>query len=119
MGTQPTLGQKFSCGSTAGAIASTIVFPLNNVSARLAVDKTGHYVGMGDCFVKTFKEGGLAPFYKGYTANLPRIIISRGGEMTIFNALAERFVPEGETITSVQGLLFGGAASAVMSTLTY
>lgn len=118
--TKPSMFEKFACGSTAGAIASTVVYPLNSVGARLAVAAPGAYSGMIDCFRQTLGEGeGIKPFYKGYSANLPRIVVSRGGEMLIFNSLIERFVPQGEAATTLQGLFFGGAASLVMSSITY
>jgi len=117
--TKPSSSEKFMCGSAAGAIANTLVYPMNSVSMRLAVAPVGLYSGIADCFKKTWTEGGALVFFGGYTANLPRMILVRGGEMTIFTSLAEKFVPEGETITPTQGLCFGGFSSGIMTAATY
>lgn len=117
--TKPSPLEKFSCGSIAGAIASTVVYPVNSVGAILAVSEKGTYSGLLDCFRRTWIQGGVRPFYKGYSANLPRIVISRGGDMLIFNELAERLVPEGEAISPIQGLVFGGLSSAIMTSATF
>ena len=117
--TQPSSWEKFGCGSTAGGLAGLVSQPMNTCGARLAVAPAGTYSGVADCVKKTFMEGGIKSLYKGFSVNLPRIVLSRGGEMTIFNSLAETFVPEGEHISPMQGLAFGGSASAVVSTCTY
>ena len=81
----PTPSEKFGCGAVAGAAAGVVAQPMNTVGARLAVAKTGMYSSIPDCLGKTFAEGGIRALYRGFSVNLPRIILSRGGEMTIFN----------------------------------
>eukprot|EP01047_Picozoa_sp_COSAG01_P073411 COSAG01_NODE_11966_length_1825_cov_1.896871_2_plen_429_part_00 len=83
---QPTPLEKFSCGALAGAMAGVVAQPMNTVGARLAVAKTGMYSSIPDCLGKTFADGGVRALYRGFSVNLPRIVISRGGEMTIFNS---------------------------------
>ena len=41
--------------------------------ACCAGDKTGQYSGMLDCFVKSFRAGGLATFYNGFLPNFARL----------------------------------------------
>ncbi len=36
-------------------------------------DKTGQYSGLVDCFVKSFRTGGLATFYNGFLPNFARL----------------------------------------------
>ena len=38
-----------------------------------AGDKTGQYSGMLDCFVKSFRSGGLLTFYNGFLPNFARL----------------------------------------------
>ena len=36
-------------------------------------DKTGQYSGMLDCFVKSFRSGGILTFYNGFLPNFARL----------------------------------------------
>lgn len=38
-----------------------------------AGDKIGQYSGMLDCFVKSFRSGGLLTFYNGFLPNFARL----------------------------------------------
>lgn len=37
------------------------------------MSKTVKYSSIGDCIIKTFKDGGLLAFYKGFSSNFMRI----------------------------------------------
>lgn len=57
-------------GGAAGATALCIVYPLEFVRTRLAVDvgRTGssrEFTGFRDCVAKTFKSDGIAGLYRG------------------------------------------------------
>jgi solute carrier family 25 uncoupling protein 8/9 len=41
--------------------------------AAHAGDKTGQYSGMLDCFVKSFRSGGILTFYNGFLPNFARL----------------------------------------------
>lgn len=41
--------------------------------ALCAGDKTGQYKGMLDCFVKSFRSGGIMTFYNGFLPNFARL----------------------------------------------
>ena len=36
-------------------------------------DKEGQYKGLIDCFAKSYKQGGLTTFYKGFLPNFARL----------------------------------------------
>ncbi len=38
-----------------------------------AGDRQGQYSGMLDCFVKSFRSGGLGTFYQGFLPNFARL----------------------------------------------
>ena len=40
---------------------------------RSAGDRQGQYSGMLDCFVKSFRSGGLGTFYQGFLPNFARL----------------------------------------------
>lgn len=70
--------QDMLLGGTAGAISKTVSAPLERVklllqtqdSNKQLVDKK--FKGIGDCFVRTYREEGLWSFWKGNWANVLR-----------------------------------------------
>lgn len=57
----------------AGFVATVVGSPVDVMKTRIMNAKPGEYTGVGDCFIKTMKEGPLA-FYKGFQANANRIV---------------------------------------------
>lgn len=71
---------QIASGSLAGAATNTIVYPLIYVRTVLGADigKVKKYTGMGDCLVKTVKEGGPLSLYNGIAASSLGIVVYRG-----------------------------------------
>lgn len=61
-------------GGAAGATALSIVYPLEFVRTRLAVDvgrsKTREFTGLRDCVAKTLKSDGIAGLYRGFGVSI-------------------------------------------------
>eukprot|EP00824_Muranothrix_gubernata_P026324 TRINITY_DN914_c0_g1_i1.p1 TRINITY_DN914_c0_g1~~TRINITY_DN914_c0_g1_i1.p1 ORF type:complete len:311 (-),score=65.85 TRINITY_DN914_c0_g1_i1:54-986(-) len=57
-------------GGTSGAIAKTLVAPLERVKILLQVQEG--FKGIGDCFVQTYKNEGLRSFWRGNFVNVIR-----------------------------------------------
>jgi solute carrier family 25 carnitine/acylcarnitine transporter 20/29 len=78
----PTYAKTFLGGLVGGAFAGFgfwgIVYPLEVVKTRMQSDSleisNRKYTGTLDCFAKTYKEGGIPAFFKGYTPALVRAL---------------------------------------------
>lgn len=62
----PTIPEKFVLGSTAGAMAMTMVYPMYVVQNRMAAARPGQYAGLSDCMKRT----GLS--FAGFGTSLVR-----------------------------------------------
>jgi len=90
-GGKGSLWENFCISASAGATATTVIYPLELVKARMAVASVGEYKGFGDCLMQCWKKGGIFEFYKGLGANLAGIVPNRGCEMAIFFSLEEAY----------------------------
>lgn len=82
-----TFAERFAAGSVAGAVAQTVIFPMEVVKTRLAVSKTGQFRGLVDCMVKIFQREGVRAFFRGYVPNIIGIIPYAGIDLTIYETL--------------------------------
>merc|ERR1711934_607630 len=62
---------QISAGAAAGGLTNTLVYPLIYVRTVLGADlgKVKKYSSMGDCLMKTVKEGGVFSLYNGLFAS--------------------------------------------------
>ena len=77
-------------GGLAGAGSLCIVYPLDYARTRLASDvgsgaKT--FNGLGDCLVKTMKNGGVGALYNGFGVSVAGIIPYRGVYFGMYDSL--------------------------------
>lgn len=80
----------FVCGAAAGAIAQTLLYPLELLKTRMAVAKSGEYPGgLRDCVMTSYRRGGVQDFYRGLTPNLMGIVPYRGIEVGLFYTLKQ------------------------------
>lgn len=68
------------CGSFAGAVTNTIVYPLIYVRTALGADigKVKMYNGVYDCLVKTVNQNGVSSLYNGIGPSTVGIVVYRG-----------------------------------------
>merc|ERR1712070_1143793 len=71
---------QIASGSAAGGLTNTIVYPLIYVRTVLGADigKVKKYNGMGDCIMKTIKQGGFLSLYNGIGPSSVGIVVYRG-----------------------------------------
>nr|XP_020856055.1 calcium-binding mitochondrial carrier protein SCaMC-1-like [Phascolarctos cinereus]XP_020856060.1 calcium-binding mitochondrial carrier protein SCaMC-1-like [Phascolarctos cinereus] len=79
--------ERFISGSLAGITAQTLVYPLEVLKTRLALDSTSRYTRISNCVQKMLKYEGYKTFYKGYVPNLPGIIPYAGVDLAMFELL--------------------------------
>jgi len=68
----------FIAGGLAGVCSYSPIYFLDVTKGRLQIDGVHgerQYKGLIDCFLKTYKEGGVRQLYKGLTATLLRIFV--------------------------------------------
>jgi solute carrier family 25 (adenine nucleotide translocator) protein 4/5/6/31 len=86
----------FACnmasGGLAGAGSLTIVYPLDYARTRLASDVGSgnpQFSGLGDCLMKTMKQGGFFSMYAGFGVSVVGIVAYRGPYFGVFDTLKE------------------------------
>jgi len=85
-------GSKLMAGGLAGGSANVICYPFDFARTRLASDlgsgkKT--FNGIGDCIMKTVKEGGITGLYRGCAVTIAGAFVYRGGQLGLFGQIME------------------------------
>ncbi|XP_069465198.1 mitochondrial adenyl nucleotide antiporter SLC25A25 isoform X1 [Ambystoma mexicanum] len=87
--------ERLVAGSLAGAIAQSSIYPMEVLKTRMALRKTGQYMGLLDCGKKILVKEGMTAFYKGYVPNMLGIIPYAGIDLAVYetlkNAWLQRF----------------------------
>ncbi|EFC39934.1 predicted protein [Naegleria gruberi] len=83
---------QLASGGLAGAGSLCIVYPLDYARTRLASDVGNHrdFNGLGDCMVKTYKQGGFRALYNGFGVSVAGIIPYRGVYFGLYDTLREK-----------------------------
>lgn len=79
--------ERFVAGSLAGAMAQTVIYPMEVLKTRLTLRKTGQYSGIVDCFKQIIQREGVAAFYKGYVPNMLSIVPYAGIDLAVYETL--------------------------------
>merc|ERR1712118_602154 len=71
---------QIASGAAAGGLTNTLVYPLIYVRTVFGADigKVKKYTSMGDCLMKTVKEGGFLSLYNGIGPSSVGIVVYRG-----------------------------------------
>jgi len=92
-------------GAAAGGATNTLVYPLIYVRTVLGADigKVKKFNGMGDCLMKTAKEGGVLSLYNGIGPSTLGIVVYRGAQFGLQD-IVKAFNPWQQEV-SARGLL--------------
>ena len=90
------------CGSFAGAVTNTIVYPLIYVRTALGADigKVKMYNGIGDCLMKTVKQNGFGSLYNGIGPSTAGIVVYRGVQFGLQDTI-KAFNPYQKDVTFI------------------
>jgi hypothetical protein len=67
------LDVRLASAACAGCVSWFVIYPFDVIKARLQADRFGiKYAGSWDCFIKTWREGGVGALYRGLTYTLIR-----------------------------------------------
>merc|ERR1712032_1539213 len=89
-------------GAAAGGLTNTLVYPLIYVRTVLGADlgKVKKYSSMGDCLMKTVKEGGVLSLYNGIGPSSVGIVVYRGVQFGLQDII-KAFNPYQKDVTMV------------------
>ncbi|XP_053574205.1 calcium-binding mitochondrial carrier protein SCaMC-3 isoform X1 [Bombina bombina] len=109
--------ERFIAGSLAGAIAQTVIYPMEVLKTRLALRRTGQYSGMADCARHILRTEGVRAFSKGYVPNLLGIVPYAGIDLAVYETLKNTWLQRYRASTSADpGILVLLACGTVSST---
>lgn len=88
-------------GAAAGGCTNTLVYPLIYVRTVLGADigKVKQFNGMGDCLVKTAKNGGILSLYNGIGPSTAGIVVYRGAQFGLQDII-KAFNPWQQEVTA-------------------
>lgn len=89
---QMSIVERFYAGAAAGGISQTIIYPMEVLKTRLALRRTGQYVGIADAAVKIYKQEGVRSFYRGYVPNILGILPYAGIDLAVYETLKRRYI---------------------------
>ncbi|KAM5170051.1 mitochondrial adenyl nucleotide antiporter SLC25A23-like [Mantella aurantiaca] len=118
-GQQETLRvrERFIAGSLAGAIAQTVIYPMEVLKTRLALRHTGQFSGMSDCARHILRTEGVRAFSKGYLPNLLGIVPYAGIDLAVYETLKNTWLQRYRAGTSADpGVLVLLACGTMSST---
>jgi solute carrier family 25 phosphate transporter 23/24/25/41 len=117
----PTLGERFLCGATSGAVSQAAIFPLELTKMRLAVTAPHTYSGIMHCIATVVRDEGPRALYKGLFPSLVGIIPYAGVELTTYTWLRDRYIEthDGCAPPIAAVLLCGAAASTAGQSVAY
>lgn len=89
-------------GAAAGGLTNTLVYPLIYVRTVLGADlgAVKKYSGMGDCLMKTVKEGGFFSLYNGIGPSSVGIVVYRGAQFGLQDTI-KSFNPYQKEVSAI------------------
>lgn len=118
----PTIGERLVAGGLAGALAQSVVYPLEVVKTRLTLAPAGTYRSVMDCAACIVRTGGYTSLLRGIGPSLvgifPFAAIEQGLNSALKDSLRESRRARGEPEPSVGELLSCGVASSSVAAAT-
>jgi solute carrier family 25 (adenine nucleotide translocator) protein 4/5/6/31 len=126
------LGSDLLVGGSIGAVAKTVMAPVERVKLLMQTQdsnpdvlsgKVQRYKGIGDCFSRVQKEQGLAAFWRGNLVNCLRYAPQQGSALA-FNDFLNNIFPNYNSKTDfwksfAVKLTSGGLAGGIANTICY
>jgi len=126
------LGRDFLIGGSIGAVAKTIMAPVERVKLLMQTQhsnpdvvsgKVQPYTSIGNCFSRVHAEQGLKSFWRGNLVNCLRYAPQQGSALA-FNDLLNKMFPDYDPRkdfwkSTATKLFNGGLAGAIANTICY
>lgn len=125
--------QDLFIGGTVGAIAKTVMAPVERVKLLMQTmdsnpevlsGKVKRYSGLGNCFTRVYHEQGLRSFWRGNLVNCMRYAPQQGSALAFNDFINENIFPHYNHKTDFYKslavkLTSGGLAGAIANTICY
>ncbi|KAG8349001.1 putative Mitochondrial carrier protein [Trypanosoma vivax] len=126
----PRIFVNFLIGATAGFGAQLTLYPLEVVKTRMTVSRRSEFPGgIRELVVETYRNGGIADFYRGLIPNMVGVLVYRGLEVGIYSTaqqqiMMHRMQRQGKSrhdsaLSSVETAVVSMIASTVAQTVSY
>ena len=116
-------GERFVAGAAAGALAQSVIYPLELIRTRLAICPKGTYAGIADAAARVLRTEGPKAFYRGLCPSLIGILPYAGVDIAAFEtlkeALLDAYEPRGEPPPPAAIIAAGAASSSVAQFCSY
>jgi len=111
-------------GGLAGASSLTVVYPLDYVRTRMAVDNgrlnvEREFKNITDCFRKTYKYDGITGFYRGYTAGVTCYFLYRGCYFGFYEYIKQILVDKKHDMNILLRFTIAEAVSITSQSVAY
>eukprot|EP00497_Spongosphaera_streptacantha_P003625 TRINITY_DN434_c0_g1_i1.p1 TRINITY_DN434_c0_g1~~TRINITY_DN434_c0_g1_i1.p1 ORF type:complete len:275 (-),score=2.33 TRINITY_DN434_c0_g1_i1:108-893(-) len=118
---RPTMGERFCCGAFAGFTAQSVVYPLEIVKTRLAVDSRSMYRGIAHCFNEVRRVEGWRGMFRGWGTSVMGIIPYAGVDLAMYTKLKDVWAKRnpGKEPSNVTILGTGACASICGQVVAY
>uniref|UniRef100_A0A6B2L4A7 EF-hand domain-containing protein n=1 Tax=Arcella intermedia TaxID=1963864 RepID=A0A6B2L4A7_9EUKA len=77
--------ERFMAGGASGALAQSLIYPLEIAKTRLAIAPSGQYSGIVGCLTTVARTEGPTALYRGITPALGGIIPYAGVDLTVYS----------------------------------
>jgi solute carrier family 25 phosphate transporter 23/24/25/41 len=119
-----TIHERFIAGGIAGAIAQTIIYPLDIIKTRLIISTPGMYTGAMSCFRDIIRQkGGIRSLYKGLSMCVLGVFPYSGLDLmtnSLLRGMASSYYERRNQEPGIISLLLCGTiSSSVAMTATY
>jgi len=122
------IGGNFLAGGMAGCATFAIIYPLDFVRTRLAIDMgrdvaSREFQGLTDCLVKISRHDGFLGLYRGFLPSLQFIFLYRSAYYGLFDIMKVWTVDQGyakeNDLSFTHAFLIGQVAAFVASMWSY
>lgn len=113
-----------AAGGGAGVATFMIIYPLDFVRTRLAIDlgkdkKNREFKGMFDCIAKIVRHDGILGLYKGLVPSLQYILMYRGAYYGLFDSAHPYCSEDGKTLSFWRAFAVGQVVTLVAAMSSY
>jgi len=118
----------FLSGGVAGIISKTIAAPVERVKLLLQTQKSNdkiskQYLGITDCFVRTYKEEGVLSFWRGNGANIIRYFPTQALNFSFKETFGKIFIKSKKDTSPykffAENILAGGLAGSTTTIFVF
>lgn len=126
----PRILVNFFIGACAGFGAQLALYPLEVVKTRITVSRTSEFCGgIYEVVLATYRNGGIAEFYRGLIPNMVGVFVYRGLEVGMYSTVQQQMMMyrmrkygmsrHDAALSPMETAVVGMSASMVAQTVSY